>query len=271
MTSHLKIAFLGGGAMGEAIIKALIGRAAFHASHILVSEPDEGRRNTLRDRYGIHTYVHNAECAREADILVLAVKPQVMSMALADVRAALRKDALVFSIAAGITIDAIRSGLHGEQPVVRTIPNTPAQIGQGMTAWLATPNVSAPQLDLAKLVLSAMGADVRVDKESQIDMATAINGSGPGFLFLLMEAMIDGAVHLGFMRPVAEQLVMQTFKGSVEYALQSPLHLAQLRNQVTSAGGTTAAGIYELEKAGVRTALADAIWAAYRRSVELGK
>ena len=265
--------------MGEAIIKALVtagpggtGSAAIQPSLIRVSEPDEARRAGLRERYGIATFEAGAPCAQDADIVVLAVKPQIMPLALAEVRGAVRADALIFSIAAGITIDAIRAGLgNPRQPVLRAIPNTPAQIGQGMTAWTATPNVSAAQLAQATTILAAMGADVRVDKESQIDMATAINGSGPAYVFLLLEGMIDAAVQLGFLRPVAEKLVMQTFKGSIEYALQSPLHLAQLRNLVTSAGGTTAAGLYELEKAGVRTALADAVQAAYRRSLELGK
>ncbi len=257
--------------MGEAIIKALVTRNVLQPSQIWVSEPDAGRRDSLRDRYAIHTVTANTEAAESAALVVLAVKPQVVNDVFAAIKQNLSPDALLFSIAAGVTIDSIRAGLHPAQPVIRTIPNTPAQIGQGMTAWIPTDNVREEQLTLAKAVLAAMGEDVRVDKESQIDMATAINGSGPAYVFLLIESMIDAAVHLGFMRPVAEKLVMQTFKGSIEYALQSPLHPAALKNQVTSAGGTTAAGLYELEKAGVRTAMADAIWAAYRRSQELGK
>lgn len=252
-------------------MKALLSHGTLQPSQIAVSEPDEGRRTGLRERYGIHTHIQNAECVRGASVIILAVKPQVAPAVLADIKQSVAQDALVVSIMAGVTIDALRAGLHAEQPVIRTMPNTPAQIGQGMTAWLPTDNVSEGQIAFALQIMAAMGANVRVAAEDYIDKATAIHGSGPAYVFLLLEGMIDAAVHLGFMRPVAEQLVLQTFKGSIDYAMQSPLHLAQLRNQVTSAGGTTAAGLYELEKAGVRTALADAVWAAYHRSVELGK
>ena len=264
------LTFVGGGAMGEAILKALLQQAVLTPAQIRVSEPDEGRRTVLQDRYGVGVFTDNAACVAGASVVVLAVKPQVAPMAMAELRSALSPDSLVFSIMAGVTIAAMRAALHETQPVIRTMPNTPAQIGMGMTAWLPTDNVRPEQIALARRMLAAMGEEVQVASESYIDKATAIHGSGPAYVFLLLEAMIDAAVHLGFMRPVAERLVMQTFRGSVEYARQSPLHLAALRNQVTSAGGTTAAGLYELEKAGVRTALADALWAAYRRSEELG-
>ncbi len=271
MTNSDTLAFLGGGAMGEAIIKALVSAQVLHPSQIRVSEPDAARRNGLRERYGVQTFEHNSEAVRAASVVVLAVKPQVVGQVFADIRTALARDALVFSIAAGITIDSIRAGLNASQPVVRTIPNTPAQIGQGMTAWTATSNVSEAQLAAARVIMGAMGQNVQLDKELYIDMATAINGSGPAFLFVVLEAMIDAGVQIGLARPIAEQLVLQTAKGSIEYAQQSPLHLAQLKNQVTSPGGTTAAGLYAMEKAGIRTAMADAIRAAYMRSLELGK
>jgi pyrroline-5-carboxylate reductase len=265
------LAFVGGGAMGEAILKALLTQSVLQPAQIRVSEPDDVRRAGLRQKYGVDVYTDNAACVAGASVVVLAVKPQVAPAAMAAMRGALSPDSLVFSIMAGVTIGAMRAALHPTQPVIRTMPNTPAQIGMGMTAWLPTDNVSPEQLALAGRMLAAMGEEVQVAGEQYIDKATAIHGSGPAYVFLLLEAMVDAAVHLGFMRPVAERLVLQTFRGSVEYARQSPLHLAALRNQVTSAGGTTAAGLYELEKAGVRTALADALWAAYRRSEELGK
>jgi pyrroline-5-carboxylate reductase len=264
------LTFLGGGAMGEAIIKALTSSGAFRPDHIRVSEPDAARRDGLRERYGVQPAESNAAAVRGADIVVVAVKPQVVGQVLAEIKPALDASALIFSIAAGVTIEAFRSGLHPTQPVLRSIPNTPAQIGQGMTAWIATDNVSDAQLVASRAILSAMGEDVRVDKEAQIDMATAINGSGPAYIFLMLEALIDAGVQMGFMRPVAEKLVMQTFKGSVLYAQQSGQHPAVLKNQVTSAGGTTAAGLYALEHGGLRTTLADAVFAAYRRSLELG-
>jgi pyrroline-5-carboxylate reductase len=271
MTKSEQVAFLGGGAMGEAIIKALVTAQVLQPTQIRVSEPDAARRNGLRERYGIQTLEHNSDAVRDAGTVVLAVKPQVVGQVFASVKDVLAADALVFSIAAGITIDTIRAGLNASQPVVRTIPNTPAQIGQGITAWTATANVSEAQLTAARMIMGAMGQDVQVEKELYIDMATAVNGSGPAFLFVVFEAMIDAAVQIGLARPVAEKLVLQTVKGSIEYAQQSPQHLAQLKNQVTSPGGTTAAGLYAMEKAGIRTAMADAIRAAYARSVELGK
>jgi pyrroline-5-carboxylate reductase len=266
-----KIAMIGGGAMGEAIIGSLLRINAFAANEISVAEPDDARRNRLKENFGVNTFTNNVECAANADVIVLAVKPQIAPFVLRELKGNIPPSSLVFSIMAGVTTDSMREVLGDDQPIVRTIPNTPAQIGQGMTAWTRTPSVSATQLDTAKLILRAMGEELMVASEKYIDMATAINGSGPAYVFLILEAMIDAGVHLGFTRPEAEKLVLQTVKGSVEYALQSNAHLAQLRNQVTSPGGTTAAGLYELEQGNLRTTLANAIWAAYRRSVELGK
>jgi pyrroline-5-carboxylate reductase len=153
------------------------------------------------------------------------------------------------------------------------MPNTPAQIGQGITVWTAAPEVSAEQREMARQILTALGEEVFVEEESYLDMATALSGTGPAYVFLFMEAMVDAGVHLGFPRRLAEQLVAQTLRGSVEFytTRTDPLHLAYLRNQVTSPGGTSAAALYYLEKAGFRTAISRAIWAAYERSQELGR
>jgi pyrroline-5-carboxylate reductase len=150
------------------------------------------------------------------------------------------------------------------------MPNTPAQIGQGITVWTASDDVPAEQRRQAEIILGALGEQVFVDDEDYLDMATALSGTGPAYVFLFMEAMVDAGVHLGFSRHVAEKLVLQTVKGSVEYVLHSPNHLARLRNQVTSPGGTSAEALYFLDKAGFRTALSRAIWAAYQRSRALG-
>ena len=151
------------------------------------------------------------------------------------------------------------------------MPNTPAQIGQGITVWTASTGVTEIQLEMTRQVLGALGEQIFVEEENYLDMATALSGTGPAYVFLFMEALVDAGVHLGFSRHVAEQLVLQTVKGSVEYVLHSPNHLARLRNQVTSPGGTSAEALYYLEKAGFRTALSRAVWAAYQRSVQLGK
>jgi pyrroline-5-carboxylate reductase len=178
--------------------------------------------------------------------------------------------ALVLSIVAGARIENIVNGLL-HTSVVRSMPNTPAQIGEGITVWMASPGVSAAQREQARALLSALGQEVEADDEDQLDMATALSGSGPGYVFLFMEALVDAGVHLGFSRRVAEQLVVQTVKGSVDFYRFSPNHLARLRNQVTSPGGTTAEALYYLEKAGFRTAVSRAVWAAYQRSVALGQ
>ncbi len=149
--------------------------------------------------------------------------------------------------------------------------NTPAQVGQAISVWTATPAVTPEQRAQAQAILGSFGQEVFVEDEDYLDMATALSGTGPAYVYLFMEAMVDAGVHLGFPRRIAEQLVVQTVKGSVAYYERSPSHLARLRNQVTSPGGTSAAALYYLEKAGFRTALSRAIWAAYERSVQLGK
>ena len=151
------------------------------------------------------------------------------------------------------------------------MPNTPAQIGEGMTVWTASPSVTEIQKGHAQQILGALGVEVYVEDEDLLDVATALSGSGPAYVFLFMEALVDAGVHLGFSRQLSEQLVLQTVKGSVDYAMHTSQHLARLRNQVTSPGGTTAEAMYYLEKAGFRTAVSRAVWAAFQRSVELGK
>jgi pyrroline-5-carboxylate reductase len=265
-----QVAFIRGGLLREAMIKSLLRSGALAANRITLSEPNTDRRSLVSDQYRVHASANNVECARHADIIVLSVKPQVMEKVLADLCGQIKPGALIFSIAAGISVDRIRDALGGHGPIVRVMPNTPAQIGQGISVWTCTDSVSDRQRDQAVTILKAMGEEVFVDDEHYLDMATALSGTGPAYVFLFMEALIDAGVHMGFSRPVAERLVMQTIKGSTDYALASKLHPAQLRNQVTSPGGTTAAALYELEKGGLRTVIARAIWAAFERSVELG-
>jgi pyrroline-5-carboxylate reductase len=177
----------------------------------------------------------------------------------------------VLSIVAGATIDRIAASL-GHQVVVRSMPNTPAQIGEGISVWTAAEAVSEANKETARSILAAFGDEIYVDEERFLDMATALSGTGPAYVFLFMEAMVDAGVHLGFSRRIAEILVAKTVRGSVDFYSQAadPIHLARLRNQVTSPGGTSAAALYYLEKAGFRTAVSRAIWAAYERSRELG-
>ncbi len=271
MLFDAQVAFVGGGVMGEAIIKSLLRSGALSAQKISLSEPNSDRRTLISDKYHVHGCPDNADAARNADIVVLSVKPQVMDKVLAELRNVIKPNALVLSIAAGISIETMRDGLGGHAAIVRVMPNTPAQIGQGISVWTCTDDVTEKQREHAIAILQAMGEEVFVEDEHYLDMATALSGSGPAYIFLLMEALVDAGVHMGFPRATSERLVMQTLKGSTEFAIASKLHPAQLRNQVTSPGGTTAAALHELEKGGLRTVVAQAVWAAYERSVALGK
>ncbi len=264
------IALIGPGAMGEAIIGGLLRKEVTLPDCIHASGPLASRVEFLKERYGIHPYTDNAAAVRNAEIVILAVKPQKLARVIAGLRGCIEPGAVVLSIIAGATISTIAEGLqHGA--VVRAMPNTPAQIGQGITVWTASPSVSPEQIEMARQVLDALGQEVYVEEETYLDMATALSGTGPAYVFLFMEALVDAGVHMGFPRRIAEQLVTQTILGSIEYYQKIAIHPAQLRNQVTSPGGTSAEALYYLEKAGFRTAISRAIWAAYERSQELGK
>jgi pyrroline-5-carboxylate reductase len=264
-----KIAFIGPGVMAEAMIAGLLRKKLAKPENIIAAGPREERVTDLGRKYKIKTTVDNASAVEQADVVVLSVKPQRLS----DVMKGLykiRPEALVLSIVAGASIQKIGRALK-HQAVVRSMPNTPGQIGEGITVWTASARTSQEQREMAQQILGALGEEVFVEDESYLDMATALSGSGPAYVFLFTEALIDAGVHMGFPRRIAEQLVLQTIKGSVAYYHHAERHPATLRNQVTSPGGTSAEALYYLEKAGFRTALSRAIWAAYQRSLELGK
>ena len=264
-----KITFVGGGAMGEAIIGSLISKQLLNPTQICVSEPVPTRREYLNSTYGVTTETDNSQAVTGASVAVLAVKPQVLGPVMADLNGNLSPAALVVSIMAGVQIDTLQSGLCHDK-IVRSMPNTPAQVGKGMTVWTDTAAVTESDRAAAQSILEAMGEAIYVAEEHYLDMATGLSGSGPGFVYLLLEALIDAGVHIGFSRDQAQLMVLQTVEGSVELMRQSGLHPADLRNRVTSPAGTTAAGTLVLERAGVRSALIDAVDAAYRRSQELG-
>lgn len=270
MNEHRTIAIIGPGAMAEAIIAGLLRKEISTPEHILASGPRPERTAELQARYGVRPFVDNRAAAALADVVILAIKPQRLAKVMPELAGAVAPGALVLSIVAGATLQTISEGLkHGA--VVRSMPNTPAQIGEGVTVWASAEQVSEEQRVLAQSILGALGQEVYVEDESYLDMATALSGTGPAYVFLFMEGMIDAGVHMGLPRRIAEQLVQQTILGSVSYYQKNKIHPAQLRNQVTSPGGTTAAALYYLEKAGFRTALSRAIWAAYERTLELGR
>jgi pyrroline-5-carboxylate reductase len=270
MLKDLKIDFIGPGVMAEAMVKGLIERAGVSSNQIRMSGPRISRLEELSQSYGVSTTTDNRSSMDDADIIVIAVKPQTLDIALSESPGAVPEKALVLSIVAGATLEnlSVRMKHHA---IVRAMPNTPAQIGKGITVWTATRQVTEQQRAQAREILLALGKEIFVEEEDYLDMATALSGTGPAYVYLFMEALVDAGVHLGFPRRIAEELVVQTISGSVAFYDHSPLHLARLRNQVTSPGGTSAAALYYLEKAGFRTALSRAIWAAYERSTQLGK
>jgi pyrroline-5-carboxylate reductase len=266
---NTRIAFIGSGVMAEAMMKGLVHQGLLKGDQIVASDPRRERGHELVARYGVNFTPSNAEAAHGAQIVVISTKPQVVGDVARSLNGAAQDAALVLSILAGVRISTLKKSL-GNANIVRAMPNTPAQIGQGITVWTATGDVAEAQHEQARALLGALGEEIYVEDEKFLDMATALSGSGPAYVFLVMEALIDAGVHMGFSRRDAEKLVLQTMLGSVEYAMQSNMHTAPLRNQVTSPGGTSAAALYELEKGGLRTVIADGVWAAYRRSIELG-
>ena len=256
--------------MGEAIIQGLLKRGTAEKQDIVAADPQAERGQYLREKYGVDSATDNRQAVTGASLIVLAVKPQVLASVLAGLKGKIPSGALVLSIVAGARIEMIINGL-AHASVVRSMPNSPAQIGEGITVWIASPSTSAEQRAQAQELLLALGEEVEAKDEDELDMATALSGTGPAYVFLFMEALVDAGVHLGFSRQVAEQLVTQTVRGSVDFYQSSSNHLARLRNQVTSPGGTSAEALYYLEKAGFRTAISRAVWAAYQRSVTLGQ
>ena len=268
MTNPTRFAVIGPGVMGEAIIAGLLRKGIAEPQGITAAGPRTGRDQELVERYHIR-FAANSESIKNADVVILSVKPQRLALVKKDLFGKIPAEALVISIVAGAAIRGLQSGLD-HKAVVRSMPNTPARIGEGITVWTAAPEVTSAQKALAEKILSALGEQVCVDDESYLDMATALSGTGPAYVFLFMEAMIDAGVHLGFPRRLAEQLVEQTVRGSADYYISRQEHAASLRNEVTSPGGTSAEALYYLEKAGFRTAISRAVWAAYERSQSLG-
>lgn len=266
----MRVGIVGAGVMAEAIIAGLIADRAVEAARLAASHPRRERREALEERHGIRPVASNREALADAEVVVLAVKPQMLVRVMRELRGQLGADQAVVSIVAGATIRTLVDGLQ-HAAVVRAMPNTPSQIRRGMSVWAASDACSARHRDLARGVLRALGDERQVADESFVAMATALSGTGPTYLFAVMEALIDAGVHLGFPRELAHDLVVETLVGSSEYAKRSELHPAQLRNAVTSPGGTSAAAIYELEKGRIRTVFSDAVWAAYRRTLELGE
>jgi pyrroline-5-carboxylate reductase len=265
----MKIAFIGGGNMGEAMLAAVLEDGLAKPEAIWVSDVSPARRRALVQRYGVAAMAGNLEAISGKEIVVLAVKPQNLAEVLAELKGHLEPGQVVLSIIAGTRIDTLSKGLkHGA--IARAMPNTPAQVGQGMTVWTATPEVTGEQRGLVGAILGAMGAEIYVDDEKYIDMATAVSGSGPAYFFLMIEALVGAAVEIGLPRDMAQRLAVQTMLGAGHLIQQSGQEPAELRRRVTSPGGTTARAIEQLEKGQFAALVKRAVQAAYDRARELG-
>eukprot|EP00050_Salpingoeca_kvevrii_P008682 m.304487 g.304487 ORF g.304487 m.304487 type:complete len:386 (-) comp16945_c0_seq1:156-1313(-) len=259
---------IGAGKMAEAIIGGVL-RSGTPRDRVVACDVNPKRCDGIQRKFSIQAHHSSKEVVREAGVVLLAVKPQTASAVLAEIREYLPRNALVVSIVAGVSIEAMEKALDFPD-IVRTMPNTPAAVGMSMTVWTCRERVSHEHRALAKSLLRSFGSELFVADESYIDMATALSGTGPAYFFMIVEAMIDAGVHMGFPRDVARDLALQTMAGSVALMQEYDLHPAELRNNITSPGGTTAAAIYAAERGGLRTVLSDALWAAYRRSLEMG-
>ena len=265
----MKVGFIGGGNMGEAMLSAMLAKGLASGADVMVSDVAPARREYLAKKHGVGVTSDNREALQWGDVVILAVKPQQLNEVMVGLSGGLKAEQLVLSIIAGVRMETLRGGLNHSR-IVRVMPNTPAQVGEGMSVWVAAPEVSGEQQARAASILGVMGKEIRIDDEQYIDMATAVSGSGPAYIFLLAEAMIAAAEHLGFSPEVAHELVLQTVFGSASFMLQSDKTPAELRKMVTSPGGTTAAALACLEQGQFNELMKQAIKAACDRAKELG-
>ena len=256
--------------MGEAILAALLEKKLCKPADIAVSDISESRRLYLKKQYGVNVTADNRGAIKGRDVVVLAVKPQNAAEVFSDLKSNLKLDQVILSIAAGVRIATISKGT-GHNKVVRSMPNTPAQIGLGISGWTATPQVTDKQKKLARTILRAMGKEIYFNEEEYLDKVTAISGSGPAYVYLFAESLIDGAVELGLTERDAEALVLQTILGAAHLMDKSDKKPAELRRNVTSKGGTTERAIEVFEKNNLAGIVAKAVKAAYQRAKELGE
>ena len=266
----MRITVIGGGAMGEAIVKSFLTRKVATPQDIIVSDISLSRREWLSKEYGVSSLDDNRKAVEGADLIVLAVKPLDLFQVMDDIRkvGSLRTRVLILSIVAGASLSSLRQGLN-HPAIIRAMPNMPAQVGEGVTVWTATTEVSHEQKQTAKSLLNSLGEEVHVAEEKYLDMATALSGSGPAYVFLFIEALIDAGVHIGLPRNIAQKLVIETTLGSTHILRETGKHPAELRNMVTSPGGTTAEALLQLEKGGFRSCILEAVSAAYEKAKHL--
>lgn len=259
---------IGGGVMAEAIVSRLLQKKIYLTNNIIISDPLPSRRQFWQEQYSVSTTENNQEILDNSEIILLAIKPQILSKVVADLTLNLDKKPLILSILAGVSLAKLGHSFP-EYPIVRVMPNTPAMVGEAMTAISANEKVSNSQLDSTMTLFSAIGSVIQV-QEYLMDAVTGLSGSGPAFVAIMIEALADGGVASGLPRSIALQLATQTVLGTAELVKQKNLHPAILKDQVTSPGGTTIEGVAQLEKNGFRNAIISAVTSAYKRSQELG-
>ena len=264
-----RIAFVGGGTMAEAFLRGLLAKRLVSPQQLTVSDPLATRRDHLAHSLGVAVTASNEEAVADAHVVVLAVKPQVLDEVLSALSGHVASQGLVLSIVVGAKLATISAAL-GSVSVVRIMPNTPGQIGEGISVWTTTVETSEAHRQRARAIIGALGEEILVGDEDQLDMATALSGSGPAYVFLFIEALIDAGVQIGFSRAIAEKLALQTVRGAAIYAQSTGLHPAILRNMVTSPGGTTAEALHQFEEGGLRATVSRAVGAAYERAKHLG-
>ncbi|MFQ5860455.1 MAG: pyrroline-5-carboxylate reductase [Dehalococcoidia bacterium] len=266
----MKVAFIGGGTMAAAMIRGMLDKGICAAADITVGEPVAERRHVLDREFSVSAMGGNAQAVASADLVVLAIKPQHLGSALADLKGRLQPHQMVLSIVAGATIEQVSQGL-GHTRLIRAMPNTPAQVGAGMSVWTCTDAVGEEGRDTVRAILRTLGEELYVDDERYVDMATALSASGPAYVFLFLESLADAGVYLGMSREMAQALALQTVLGSALLAKETGRQPAELRNLVTSPGGTTAEALLALEQAGFRAAVVNAVAAAHEKALELGE
>ena len=266
----MRIGFVGGGTMAEAILGGVLERELASPEDIAVAEVIGPRRDYLSEQYGVVVTDDGVAAAQHGSLVLLAVKPQDLPKAMSGLRKSLTDDQAAVSIVAGATVASIRKGLDHDA-IVRVMPNTPAQIGAGVSVWTATDKTPPERVDETRELLRAIGVEVYVPSEKYVDMATGLSGSGPAYVFLFIEALTDAGVQVGLSRDIAATLATQTVLGSAQLLQQSGRHPAELRNAVTSPGGTTAEGLLSLESNRFRAAVMEAVEAAYEKAVQLGE
>ena len=266
----MKLSFIGGGKMAEAIIHGVLAGQLAEPGDIAIGEPVAERRAFLSAEFGVSPIAGNLDAVAGADLTVLAVKPQDLGPVLGELKGSLKSGQAALSIVAGAKMETLSQGL-GHDAVVRVMPNTPAQVGSGMTLWTCSEGVSSDQRAMTKAVLASVGEEIYVSDEKYMDMATALSASGPAYVFLFIEALIDAGVYVGMPRDMARTLALQTVYGSTKLVMETGRHPAELKDMVVSPAGTTAEALRVLEEQGVPAALVAAVDAAYRKSVQLGQ